>query len=681
VTEAGYSRLREAYDALPLDHAERPAYRDALLSHLVPLARKVLDSGDDKNAMVEFEEALSLFASTEVFRGGLKHAGLTALARAFVSRYAPRGDEYRVMLGLVVQISLGGDKKMLQERYARLTAWSDEAVVLRRGKAAAGASTIKNLEDVIQHWPSGFVLQELRRRYNARIKLLSAMAARHKEMGAKARFPALFLGGYLMVRAYLRVAEIGEARAALAALPARGPQDEMLAGLLNRLLGKEAGARDFIQVAGFFSRNREDAVALELCRVAARRFPREAGAWRCLGRLAGELEMHLLAMRSLESARRLAPDDFELAQAVARQHQQRLFEMVDSERLDEAVEALKEIERYHAAVGKQFGRTLQPGLGRSRYAVGHGLYIQGRVKQAARLLEKALAVELIPEAVIQLANIRMNLGTPLGAAELLARVEKGAELKRMNPAERLYWEGRYALARGHAFHMAGRADEGRAEYSRAAARWKMLTTLGVRDEIMAEAHVHLAQVLYRLGSPADALDALDRAIAVRPDRKETYADAIALLVTHGHLPEALDAYHLALGRGAVTEYLKSYCSFWVVGLARRAGLEPDPLAMEYISRLGGKKWYARLALLMLGKADYGQLVKQARTVGDRAELYYYEADRLMAAGKADEARAMWKKVLDTRMMGFYEYEMSRRYLELGPPTVHTRPVKRKGATR
>lgn len=678
VTEQVYQPKREAFDALALNHPDRERLRAALLNHLVPLAIRYLDLGRDETAQEEFEEALSLFAPTEVFKGGFKAPGLADLAARFVKRYSPRGDERKVMLGMAVGLSLGGDARKIKARYMTLAAWVDETDILKRGPTVAGARTIDNLEHCAKHWPSAFINKQLTQRYLKRIKFLVPIAAKHAEMGARSRFPALILGGYLLVRAHSRVGSFDLARQALKKLPKPYAQDKVLGDLLDKLLAADATAKDFVQLSSFFWRNDQE-VGLVICRAAAARFPGAVEAHGCMGRLAASLELHLLAEQSLERANQLKPADKDVIKSLAKQQQRRLFTMIDSDRLDDAKEKLKSIERFHAEAARKLGKPLEPGLGRVYYAVGHGLYVQGRVEEAGKLLSQALALELIPEAVIQLANIRMNLGKPMAAVELLIQAEKGPKMQAKAEAERIYWEGRLALSRGKAMEIAGRTKESRAEYARAAARWTMLTSLKVQDAVQAEAYVHLAQVLYKLGEPARALDALDAGIDADPKRKETYADAIALLVTHGHLHEALDAYHRALGRGAVNEYLKSYCSFWVVGLARRAGQVPDPQAMRYIRELRGAKWYTRLAGLLLEKTSYDKLLSDARTAGNRAELYYYQADRLLAAGKVEEAKAMWRKVLETKMLGFYEYEMSRHYLTVGPPKIHTQPLDREGA--
>ena len=127
-----------------------------------------------------------------------------------------------------------------------------------------------------ERWPSDFVIRELRGRYLSRVKHLAKIARRHAEMGAKSRFPGLFLGGYLLVRLYLRVGEIQAARDALNSLPQRYPQDDVLSGLLDQVLGKGAKIEKYIQLSSFFWRNEEE-VGLVICRAAVARFPGAGG--------------------------------------------------------------------------------------------------------------------------------------------------------------------------------------------------------------------------------------------------------------------------------------------------------------------------------------------------------------------------------------------------------------------
>jgi tetratricopeptide (TPR) repeat protein len=211
----------------------------------------------------------------------------------------------------------------------------------------------------------------------------------------------------------------------------------------------------------------------------------------------------------------------------------------------------------------------------------------------------------------------------------------------------------------------------------ALADWDQLASLGLTNEGKAEAGVERAKLFYEMGDRDQALASLEGAIDAAPDRGGTYADGIAFLVPRGELEEALDAYHRALGRNEVSEYLKVYCSLWIVDLARRAGQPIDPLAQAYLTSMDGGKWYDDLARWATGRETDAQLMARVNTPAKRAESAFYRAMRAVGAGQLDEAKKLWKEVVDTDMMPFYEYDMAQMFLRLG--TAPSKPIlKSKG---
>jgi hypothetical protein len=44
--------------------------------------------------------------------------------------------------------------------------------------------------------------------------------------------------------------------------------------------------------------------------------------------------------------------------------------------------------------------------------------------------------------------------------------------------------------------------------------------------------------------------------------------------------------------------------------------------------------------------------------------------RAVEAGDADQAKRLWKEVVDTDMMAFYEYDMAQIFLRLGTAPAH-----------
>jgi tetratricopeptide (TPR) repeat protein len=677
VTSRSYKNQREIYDALPVHTPQRDLFRQRLLTHLLGQLDGELRAGAEAEAQKTFVAAVTLFHPREVFLGRPRSPELARAAVRIAAVFAPRGDEERVMLALCVQMTLGGDDPQARARIREMMDWVDEAQQLVHGPAARGQRLVQVLDKVSRHWPSAFVVDKLRTLYVDRRMILaramSGEAYRHLRLALPSLLQgAAFQTGYSIARLYLTVDRPYDALNRLRELVVDNDQDTELRAVLEQAVAPTANVRDQVRLAEHFE-DRDREVALRICEAATDRFPQHAAGYECLGRLAAATERHYLAVTALERAVQLAPDQLLYAETLAKHYQRRLFEMIGDDHLEEAEAEMVRIEAFYRRVELRFKTKLKPSLARVYYAIGHGYFNAGNVARASAAFQRSVASEPTPDALVQLATIRIKKEDAPGALAHLARAE---EIARAVPADMVFWDARLRGLRGRALELAGKAEEGRREHTRAVEAWRRWQSVGLQPDAQAEAFIYEAQSLYSLGNKSRALEALERAIDVQPDRKETYADVIAMLITHGHLPEALDALHRALGRAGVSEYLKTYCSLWVIGLARRAGMPPDELALQHLRRLAGSSWYVRLAQLTLEKVSYDDLLKEARTIGNRAELYYYRADWLLAKGKLQEARELWRKVLETDMLGFYEFEMSFFNLRNGAAKVNTRPLDR-----
>jgi lipoprotein NlpI len=79
------------------------------------------------------------------------------------------------------------------------------------------------------------------------------------------------------------------------------------------------------------------------------------------------------------------------------------------------------------------------------------------------------------------------------------------------------------------------------------------------------------------------------------------------------------------------------------------------------------RWYAELARWASGRQSWQQLIDKADTPGHQAEALFYQAQRRLLEGQEAEAKSLWKRVLGTQMMGFFEFEMADYYLRKGAP--------------
>jgi tetratricopeptide (TPR) repeat protein len=190
---------------------------------------------------------------------------------------------------------------------------------------------------------------------------------------------------------------------------------------------------------------------------------------------------------------------------------------------------------------------------------------------------------------------------------------------------------------------------------------------------IAEAEVERGKLLYQSGDREPALEALRRAADLAAGTTEeqgrvqaqVYVDILAFLVPRGELDESVSMYHRALGRVRLPESMKVYCSLWINDLLVRAGQLTDPLADGLLKSMQGGKWPAELARWASGRLSEAELLGRADSQGKQAEANFYLGLARLRAGDRVQAEQHFRKVVDTQMLGYFEYEMSSLYLKQG----------------
>jgi tetratricopeptide (TPR) repeat protein len=482
---------------------------------------------------------------------------------------------------------------------------------------------------------------------------------------------------YELARLFLRVSDPQRARKELWLVNERTPlrgDDSELAQLLDKINSREAQATDWVGLSMFVVRQSRERgvddrdVALRICRDAEARFEKAIEPRICSGQLALSMEQLVVAMRSFESVRELDPTRRDAWEALARIYQGRLFQKVTEEDLDVSTlpTELSRVEAFHIEAQKRFPQQpLQPGLASAVFEVGRGFYNAGRIAEAERYLTRSIELEPSSAALELLATVRLKRGDPQRAAVLLERaINTGKGPKE----DQLYHRAKLRRLLADAIEAAGDTDN--AEHTRHGAieDWDVLLDLGLQKEFASEALLERGKLLYQIGEREEGLRSLAKSIDALPDRGSTYADVIAFLVPRAELAESLDAYHRALGRNEVTDYLKVYCSLWIVDLAQRAGQPEDPLALAYLRSADGGRWFDDLARWATGREGEAELLKHATTPARRAEASFYRGLKAQRGGHPDQAKELWKDVLSTDMMAFFEFDMASLYLKEGAPT-------------
>ena len=174
-----------------------------------------------------------------------------------------------------------------------------------------------------------------------------------------------------------------------------------------------------------------------------------------------------------------------------------------------------------------------------------------------------------------------------------------------------------------------------------------------------------AVVLFKLGELELATRDFEGAASLIPDHPGVYADLLLPAVTHGHAQLAQLVYSRAMSRESIDPELRLYFSLWMADLQPRSGAAPDRRIDDYLREYPGEDWAKSLARHSLGELSYEELLSDADTPGRKAEAHFYEGLRQARDGKARAALKLMEAVLETGMMGFFEYEMAQQYLVWG----------------
>jgi tetratricopeptide (TPR) repeat protein len=665
LSDEDFATAKDSFDAL--SPRRRVAERPILEMYLIQHAERSLRENHPEEAFEFFRQLCGLYEPAEIRevaeRGPTR---LIELAARIETAFRKRGAHKEVLTALAVERSLAPKDAAIAERYKTVVEWmsSDDEQQER---------LLEDLEQAVHTWPTPFLVAELERLYaNSKIdaegidSLLQRRRPRSMREWMNAARPAT---AYNVARLELRLSRYDEAAAQVQKLENHPGYDATLKRLLDRVLASDGATSDWVALASYFASQDRD-VAARICKDATVKFPKSAEAFLCAGEYAIGMSRLALAVQDLERAIELDPSQRETWEELARLYQEKLFLTVSGEEnpnVGELENQLKKVEAFHLKARQRFQMPLKRSLAGAVFEVGRGFFNAGRSQEALRYLGRSVTIEASPGALELMGQIRLKKSDFRAARELYQRA---LLVPKEGAVEQLWWRAK--LRRQIADAMEGMGDNAAADETRqqALADWHLLLGQALTPEAQVEARLEHARVLYSTGERDAALHEFQEAIDAGPDRGSTYADVIAFLVPRGELEEALDAYHRALGRNEVTDYLKVYCSLWILDLARRAGQPEDPIASAYLKASNGGKWYDDLARWATGRAPDSTIVDRANTPGRKAESAFYRAMRAAAEGNAQKAQSLWRQVISTEMMAFFEFDMAAYYLKLGRAPTH-----------
>jgi tetratricopeptide (TPR) repeat protein len=718
VDEQALIETLEAIASLPTGDATRAKAREGAASWLAGRATAALGRGDVDTAVVTLQTSVGLWRPAEL-RVPTPHAGVAVAAEAIWRASAKLGEERDAALALAALRQFGDEpaRRRAEDGWRDLDAW------IEGGREHGGEMGELSWwrEDVASVLPVPWLVDDLTAQYRERIALLQARldgseadfnayllvrllltadrpedAARHmRELDLSPASRELAAG---LARAFPNlddgaVAPVADAPAAEAPAESAPRRPTARASRRAGTARKSAGdkptaptapphtrklrggsAEAFHELLGLFEPTAEDTSRLPPFVVRQGWAIVENLARRGLALREGDAVAHVALARALRQRglRRAPMHHFRVALALdeglhSAWQDLAILEQLELGRLAErdptsASAELTRLEQFHERAATLWAdRPIAPNIVDAYLTVAQSLYRAGDPTAAAQRLDIAIAREPRPEALDLRATIAEREGRFDDASSALRKL---LALAYDDQLERMFWEIQTRLRLGEIALRQQHVDDADVELGKALASLDLLLSLPETRGPQRGMWLTLrARARFLTGDVDGARVDVHGAITSAPEDDEVYADPLVLAIVHGRLADATEIVEHALVH-PLREGLDVYFSLWLADLAQRQS-KPVPTAVQ--ARLeraaDGHDWTAHLAQHALGRVDDAALLAKASDTGERAEAHFYTA--LAAFRRGDDAAGLigLQRVIDTRMMSFFEYDMAQRYLE------------------
>lgn len=655
---------------LPPGSAEREQLRQQLIGYVAPYMEKQLAAGDAEEAMAAMHHTLGMYTPAEL-RQNPQAPGLAAAAHVIYELAAKTGNEDPAILALAVEHQFGDakTKKRVEKEWVHLAFWLESGDRYARDLRHVGGVE-RRLEEAAANFPSPWIVDQLAEIY--RVRYQAAMSARSKgEPIDDAQAHRIKYTPYLLSRVLLRADDLDGAIEALE--EARDPYMTQLRDKVKEAARQNPSAQAYTDLIAEMRPTDEGGGALpdavetqgwgivdNLARRALAKHPNDPFAHYFRAESLRRYGLRQAAMIHYERVLEKKKDVFEVWAHLAELYHEYLIHLAGTDP-NQAAKQLSKVENLHArAVEMWPDRPVRPGLADAYVVVAQGLYDVGNSDAAFTLLEKGVGMEPSPEALDMLGNIEAKRSSWDPA---WSRYEELLLLPFEDQKARLFWEIRAKMQLGEIAIMSGRPAAGEQQLKAALGSLNKLLSWPSLDPAEKTGHlVDRARVLFFLGEVDLAMDDFRSASALEPEYPLVYAEPLLFAGGHGYYPQALEIYERAMAQSSIDPSLRLYFSLWINDLSVRQGREAPRMAVAFLESYEGEDWHKALAAHGLGKVTYKQLLAQAADPGQRAEAHFYEGLAQWRAGDTANGLKLMRKVLETGMMSFFEYEMAQNYL-------------------
>jgi tetratricopeptide (TPR) repeat protein len=667
VTDTSYPDAVRAFERLDPQASERAALRERLVVYWLARGDTAISADRFADVVAVLVQIGGLYAPNEWSSSSLP-GGLERIARYLVAKGSPRGDEARVLSGLLILKLLHPDDAAVSERYDKLVNWGFEARADMSGPLEPFEGLVEAWEEHARLTPTPQVLATLVRLYTQRRDALVRLFQSSEEQVplSASVFQGVQRTALNVAAVFLRHGDTASALTQVRALGQAGGLEERLGQMLEATREDDnTGAGALLDLSRAYLEAGRPDVARALCIDGLRSRHDDARFPQCLARIAatendfgGALAWYSDAIELVPEERALYDEILEVLNGLIEQGTLSSNLAGTRALTTRATEILKERMR-------RWPKSAPPVSPEELYAAIGSLEMNsGNAKQAESYFRESLKSRPLAAACLQFGILLERTGRAReardqyrAALELLTGASADIDRQRAELLEHV----------GDAERVAGMRDEAQRSYEKALALWDTLLP-GQKAKRNGTAQLRRGVLLGRLSRLEDAKAAFERAMDAAPTARETYATILAFLVVSA--PDAAFAhtvFHTAQNQLGLEPEWKVYFALWLRMIAGRSGqpLEGD-VTQAFETPTGAEGWWAKLARFGSGKLSYDTLLEETTAVGERAEAYFYEGGRRLTQGDEAGARAMFSKVLETQMVNFYEFAMAQELLTAAP---------------
>jgi len=668
-----FSDGERAYRRLPPGDPQREALRNKLVAYLLAEARRA-QAADEYEQVVEKLAAVTSLYSPDELSGDLTPE-LFSIATYVRVQGERRGNEGHVLAALWLQKQLHPKDAEPREQYDLLRRWSDESRKELGGVTEHLSGLIEVMAEHARLTPAPEVLAALADLYiERRQKLVATLGPdgqsppspgdlsfqEYREATvALSRAPLDVAAVYLVHGDYLR------ALSRLRQLDTVTGLEPRIRAVVEMVVNDRSEAADaLLALSRAYLEAEESNVARSLCTHGVTKFQKDGRFAQCLGRLAASRDDYAEAALDYTDAVRLQPDQRELydeaLEVIANLMRGELFDSDPTETRELAEQAKVILDERI----KRWPDAPPPvSLDELELAVGLAEMSAGNADQARAHFETSLKKRETTRALVQLGQLALREGQRDQAEQYLKRALERTTQRNPDEARQ---RAQILEQLGDVSRAGRELEKARKLYADALSLWDR--SVGTKEEgpVRAFAHIRRGVLLSRLGREPEALDAFELGMQAAPDNREAYAQVLSHLVVSAPDPE-LSATTLRRAQRQLTldPEWKVYFSLWVRAVAARGHRKlPDDL-VKLLTRMGrSDAWWGHLADFGVAAIDYDKLKSLAKGRGQETEADFYEGARRLGQGDLAGARAMFQRVIESRMVGFYEYQMAQELLML-----------------